>query len=703
MNNHRPFSALMLAPLSLMLCLLPPDAHPQSGQASDDLQAKDLDAVQVQVQAEYKRNRSGALGERPVLDTPFSIATADSEQIEERQIAALDQVFFGNASVAAGGSSYGMWSSLLNVRGLSLDYSNSNKINGMPFYSFGVEMPMEMFEQVQLLKGAGGFMYGFGAPGGIVHYVTKRPTESRTLSVDVGYRSDSVFSEHVDAGGRFGADERFGYRLNASNEQGDVYYGSRLDRQAAAASFDARLGDTLTWTADLLYQRRRIDQPIPYIAINSYTGSRLLPATDGERRLAADASFGDTRFGYGATGLRWQIDANWQARLDVSVVRTDQRFDQEYFYLYDYAGNYGDYTFTGHNINRFAVAQALLEGRFRTGPVEHHVVAGISHQDQQVWAARKSNWTLSGTGNLYQSTRLDWHPASDGAVYKSSDYRQHAAFVSDTLAFTPRWSLLAGLRYTDYRQRGFTATGARSSQYRQSPTTPTAALIFKPRADATLYASYVESLEQGSTVGSTYANAGEVLPPLKSKQGELGAKIERDGWAASAALFRIQRGATYTTADNRYVQDGEIRYQGLELEGRLHPAEGWTVAASALLMDADYQRTSAALAGKRPGGVARRVGTLSLERVLASIPGLSLHTDLRATGPMRLAPGSTLTSPGYLVANAGTGYRLEWRGHPLTLRAEVQNLFDRRYWQGGNYLIQLGAPRTLALNAKVDL
>ncbi|MFC3658181.1 TonB-dependent siderophore receptor [Xanthomonas hyacinthi] len=691
-----PFALILLLPIAAQAAVRAQDA---TGQAAE--QATELDAVQVH--AEPKRNLTRALGERTLLDTPFSIANADSALLEERQVAGLGQAFFGTASISPVGNSYGMWASLLEVRGLALDWSNSYKINGMPFYAFGVEQPLEAFEQVQLLKGASGFMYGFGAPGGIVNYVTKQPTDTRLLSVDMGYRSDSLFSAHVDAGGRFGDGDRFGYRLNASSERGDTYFGSRLDRQALAGAFAARLSETLTLSAELIYQRRYIQRPMPYIAVSYLRGAKLLRgAIDGDTGLAADAAFGNTRSAYAASGLRWQFAPDWQLRVDYSALRTGQRFNQEYFYLSDQDGDYVDNTFTGHNLNRFDVVQALLQGRFATGSWEHQLVAGLSWQQQQVWAARSSNWIASGTGNLYRPQRLQWTPADSDGVYRSSDYLQRAAFVSDTIAFTPRWSVLLGLRYTDYLQRSFDSDGTRSSRYAQSSATPTAALLFKPRADSTLYASYVESLEQGNVVGSNYANHDAVLPPLKSKQLELGGKIERDAWSAAAAAFRVQRGATYVTADNTFVQDGEIRYRGLELEGQLHPTEGWTVAASALLMDADYARSSAALAGKRPGGFARRAATLSLEHTLARLPALSLHVDLRATGPKRLLPGSPLVAPGYLLSNLGASYRTSWRLHPLTLRAEIDNLFDRRYWMGSSYTIQPGASRTLALNAKLD-
>ena len=98
--------------------------------------------------------------------------------------------------------------------------------------------------------------------------------------------------------------------------------------------------------------------------------------------------------------------------------------------------------------------------------------------------------------------------------------------------------------------------------------TPTIAAVFRPLDGLSLYGSYVEALEQGATAPETAANANQVFPPLVSKQYEFGAKAEADDWSASAALFRIERGLTYTTPANVFTQDGEARYQDLELNGK---------------------------------------------------------------------------------------------------------------------------------------
>jgi iron complex outermembrane receptor protein len=42
------------------------------------------------------------------------------------------------------------------VRGMQLDWQSAFKIDGMPFNSYGVTMPYEQLEKVELLKGLTG-------------------------------------------------------------------------------------------------------------------------------------------------------------------------------------------------------------------------------------------------------------------------------------------------------------------------------------------------------------------------------------------------------------------------------------------------------------------------------------------------------------------------------------------------------------------
>jgi len=254
--------------------------HAQEAAASASLPtvtvtAESQDGTQQHLGAKVS---SGALGARSQLETPFSTSVVRGEDMAERQVSKLGDVFALDASVSDNSGAYSAWASYITVRGLPLDWQNGYRINGQPFLSYAITLPYEHFEQIELLKGSSGFMYGFGAPGGIVNYVTKKPTDQPVRSIEVGYKTAGIWSEHVDLGGRFGTDNRFGYRLNATHEEGKTYNDGNVRRNSVSLGLDAKLTDKLTWTFDSLYQKRNTSGQTPSIYLGSYTGTQL-PST----------------------------------------------------------------------------------------------------------------------------------------------------------------------------------------------------------------------------------------------------------------------------------------------------------------------------------------------------------------------------------------------------------------------------------------
>ncbi|HKT95097.1 MAG TPA: TonB-dependent receptor plug domain-containing protein, partial [Paraburkholderia sp.] len=118
---------------------------------------------------------NGALGTRSQLDTPFSTTVVTGDDLADRLANKLGDVFAGDASVTDNSNAYSAWATYITIRGLPIDWQNGFRIDGNPFISYGITMPYENLERVELLKGLGGFMYGFAQPGGVVNYVTKKP------------------------------------------------------------------------------------------------------------------------------------------------------------------------------------------------------------------------------------------------------------------------------------------------------------------------------------------------------------------------------------------------------------------------------------------------------------------------------------------------------------------------------------------------
>ncbi|MET1025413.1 MAG: TonB-dependent receptor [Pseudoxanthomonas sp.] len=673
-------------------------AYAEDTDADGKKKATELDGVIVTGVA--IENGTGALGERSVHDTPYAISVVGKDDIEKRQVNSLGDVFFNDPSVVTQVNSYASgWSSPIINRGLGLSY-DSYRVNGLQVSSWGGEWPLEVMEEVQLLKGPGGFLYGFGAPGGIANYITKKPTDQTMLSVSAGWRTSGIASGQVDAGGRFGAEDMFGYRLNAFREKGKTYNGGEVDRKAVSLSLDARLSDALTWTADIIHQSRDLSDEAPAFYFSGIT--RLPRAISGDTDRSVDGSYYDIDQNLLSTGLAWQINDNWSANLSYGVTRHANDVNKIFSY---FQNTQGDYTVNAYELggrSESRQGQALLQGKFSTGPLQHQLVAGASWQRDLGWdRSYHYNPITDANGdalilNLYTPQRVRHDSTASKEVTRGSATFQKAVFVSDTVQFAPGWSLLAGWRYNDYEQVG---------SYHTYPVTPTYALLYNPVDHVTLYASYIESLEAGGTVGTDYVNAGQVLDPTISKQYEVGAKLDFAGWSASAAAFRLEQGASidqYREAGKYLVQDGITRYDGVEASTDVQLTDNLRLGGGVTWLDTQYDKLSpdnAANKGNRVAGASRLSGVIHADYDVAAIDGLSLYAGARYYGDVWYDADNTLKIPGYTLVNAGAGYRTTFSGHAVTWRLSIENLTGKAYWSNAG----LGVPRTYAVSVKFDL
>jgi iron complex outermembrane receptor protein len=647
----------------------------------------------------------GALGARSQLDTPFSVAVVTNEDLAERQVTKLGDVFALDSSVSDNSGAYTSWATYITVRGLPLDWQNSYRIDGKPFMSYATTLPYEQFEQIQLLKGLSGFMYGFAEPGGMVNYITKKPTDTPLRSASVGYLSDSIYSEHVDLGGRFGKDDRFGYRFNATHEQGDTYYDGKIKRDSLSLSLDAKLTNDLTWTFDGLYQKRRAEDHLPSLFLDSYTGTglpRTLRADD--QHLVGDGQFLNTELQYYSTGLKYRLSPDWNLRADASYSTSKRVRNEGSIYLLNPGGDYDDVRSDSDEFHQFAYYSAMLEGKARTGSIDHQINAGISWQKQLNDYTANAFYKSIGSGNIYQPNQNSYESPGNLYRYRNSDITQKAIFVSDTLQLSDRWSVLAGLRHTQYEQNGYVPAGTRTSSYDKGETTPTLALMFKPQADTTWYTSYVESMKAGSIVPDepTYKNRGALLKPLVSKQYEVGVKTEKASWSATAALFRIERGAEYQNSGGYMVQDGEVVYQGLELAGTTRVGAQWDLLGNMMFLDAKYEKGIENI-GNRVQGAPRFTAAAQVAYHVAALPGLKLMADAKYTGNVMLNGANTLKVPGYTLFNVGASYNTRIAGRNTTFRAAVNNVTDKEYWEYQyDDWIKPSDPRTFSVSMQVD-
>ncbi|XKU43000.1 TonB-dependent receptor domain-containing protein [Pseudomonas [fluorescens] ATCC 17400] len=140
--------------------------------------------------------------------------------------------------------------------------------------------------------------------------------------------------------------------------------------------------------------------------------------------------------------------------------------------------------------------------------------------------------------------------------------------VADTLSvLDDKVQLTLGVRRQNVVTDTFnTTTGARNKPgYDESATTPAAAVVVKLTEQVSVYANYIEGLSKGAMAPMTAANYGDVFAPYKSKQKEIGLKLDLGAFTHTLSLYQIERpGSSTDPVTNVFSFGGEQRNRGIE-------------------------------------------------------------------------------------------------------------------------------------------
>lgn len=632
----------------------------------------------------------GALGGKKLLDTPFSVTVVDSEDIAKRQATTIAQIFVNDPSVfsfsTAGTTNW--WGT--QIRGLGV---RNYYIDDVPLLLYwGGDYPLEPIESVEALKGLSGFMYGFGAPGGVISYKTKRPTAEPLLSTEVGYRTNSIFFAHIDAGSPLTRDRALGYRLNVAGEKGEAYNAAGVNRWLASLALDYAISPDLQWHATVTYEKSNLKHEPFQIYWDSYTDAKLPKPTYDYDDINIDNSFYRTRTLTAATGLDWTISSAWKADLTYGYTRKLHNSNKMFVNLLNEAGDYEGNAYNFAELDQVHFVQAMLQGKFDTGPIGHEIVLGASYQ------AYLSDFGLDGyywnndfNGNIYQRQTFRVTRDIDFSTSGSpSEEQQRAAFISDTLHLGDKWQAIVGARYTRYKLLDLDGDPNVQSGYRTSAVTPTFALIYKPADYISIYGSYVESMESGGRVGGEYANVGEVLGATISKQYEVGLKYQHRGASLTVAGFRVERANQIDQIVDglRYLtQDGLTVYKGLEAIGGYRVNDNLKIGLGAVYLDptiTDVSEGNEAIRGNRPAEASKWQVVGNAEYAIPGIDGLSVHGNVRYFDDAYTSDYDQLVIPSRTLANMGFMYVTKVGERAVNITGNVNNIFNKKYWGLGN-------------------
>ncbi|MEB3791635.1 TonB-dependent receptor [Acinetobacter sp. IK40] len=662
-----------------------------------DGQSSQLPVIKVKAESHNvelkKQIGSGALGSRSILNTPFSMAVVESEDILKRGAKSIAQIFANDASVysTTSSSTTDWWGA--QIRGLTV---HNFYVDGLPMDLYwGGDFPVEMAETVTALKGLKGFMYGFGSPGGAISYALKRPKAGTETVVDLGYRNSNLFSGLLDINNRTKIGD-VGYRLVLGGEKGEAYNTAEANRFFSALSLDKSINDQLRWETNFTYEKNKLRHEPLQFYLGQYdidgSGYKLPKVSYDYKKINVDNSYYDTSTFLGSAGLVWTLNENWEGKYQFGYTRKEHESRKAFAYLQNKNGDYAGYLYDFAGVLESYVNQAILNGTLNTGSIKHEVVVGVGYQRSQDHYSNERYFENDFNGNIYQDQKFIITRQPDFSLAaKSRDESQTYGFLSDTISLTHQWQTILGLRYTYYDSEDVDRDPTKNSGYSTKSYTPTVAILYKPIEDATIYASYVEGLEPGSRVSEMYANAGEILKATVSKQYEMGVKYDVTPFSFTSALFKIKRLGQIDRlqGEQRYLkQDGLTTYQGIELSGNYHPNDQWKLGVSIIGLDASIDRVSEenqAVRGNRPANAAKWQAVLNTEYSVAAIDGLNLHGNVRYNGSSYVSTSNDLKIPAYAITNMGLSYKFKLSHHDAVVNANMNNLFNKKYWSVGDW------------------
>jgi|TARA_R110002033_G_scaffold87666_2_gene137812 iron complex outermembrane receptor protein len=587
-------NVINLGILSLLLPVLSVSANEKA--ADVDL-TESIEKITVMGRAQtFYRESSTSVGakiETDIMDLPQSVQVLNEQLIVDQAAREITDLYRSIAGVSI--YSY----SGVTFRGFR-DDSNVfyDGVRGDPFSGFGVPQLFNI-ERVEVLKGPAAALYGGGEPGGMINYVSKKPSFVQDTEVTLTTGDNDRMGGSIDSKG--GLTDSIAYRLGGFYEQKDSFRNNAdSENTELTGGLLFQLGDDTTLTTTIDYIKQDLG------------GNRLRGVpVDDEGNFLVDPSYNaNEKSDYQnleATVLQAELKHFFND--DLSVNTTVRYLDNEREQAYHESRSWVDVNGDGvaniddktikreyrkqYRANKEISATSDFVYRLSSGSIDQTLLFGADYHhvdsDYDYWFAR---YEADGIKNL-NIFDLNYGE-TDPSTYSLTDQNRDGAkterlglYAQDQIALTEQWLLMVGLRYDHFddfdKETGF--------EYNDNHVSPRAGIVYKFSPDQSFYINYAESFNPTSIGDQDTASADGGLLPEVGKQIELGVKSQWfDGSVmTTVAVYQIDKkdvamnNPNYTDGSNgapALVSLGQVESNGAEFTLTGDITENWTVMAN---------------------------------------------------------------------------------------------------------------------------
>lgn len=676
--------------------------------------------------------------------TPQSVTTITREQMADQQITSLEDALETAPGVTMSKSEVGGRTDY-RARG----YSITNwKVDGLQFQGGsdfsggGSALNMDMYERIDIVRGANGLLGGTGDPSATVNLIRKRPGTEFGGSAYATYGSWDKRRLGADLNLPLSEDGRLRSRFVVTQQDANSFRDNQSDRsRAALANFEFDLSDATTIGAGYQYEYAKVVGGGWGANIPIWYGDGSKTNLPRSTNVVPSWSFGEYITRTGFASLEHRFDNDWTLNVNAAQSTSEVLNHRGLAKVNSSGGgNYGGYwdqDGSGAVLNGLhsstdttqQSAQFDLTGPFQLFGRSHQAMFGYNDSRTVSWSPQYNCNLTSATRTSATSTNCqfranngfplsDWTNGVDDDFYMNAwktglhtktTTRLQGMYAATRLSITDPLSVIVGARVSDYSATTISTAGARSSQQENGIVTPYMGAVYDLNDNYSLYASYTDIFSPQTSEDQ----GGSKIEPIRGQSYETGIKGEWfDGRLnGQAAYFR-------TRQDNKAVEDGGnltptgaqaykagsgVETDGIDLElaGALTP--NWNVYGGYTYLH--FRREDE---GSRadPSHLFKASTTYRLSGLLDQLTigtGVTAQTNIRTTStPAGIPTNGVSRGPtdvnwsGYAIWNAMAKYAIT---DDTSLTLNANNLFDKHYYSRyGFYAGAIyGDPRSLSM------
>jgi catecholate siderophore receptor len=693
--------------------------------------------------APYKVDRSASTKlTQPILDTPRTITAIPKEVIEDKGATSLRELVRTTPGLTLGtGEGGNAFGDRVFIRGF--DARNDMYVNGVRESGVTTRETF-MTEQVEVVKGPAGTLYGRGTAGGAVNIVTKQAAPNQSFrEVTTTFGTDATKRLTADVNQVISPDLsiRFNGLLQASDVAGRDHV------------FDNRWGGSF---AALWRPRQDVKLSLDYYHVSlDQMPDWGIPFDPRTRRPFTESGLRRSNF-YGLTSRDFQKNSQdlvtQTSQWDVSPFLSITNKLRYGYTVTDYVAskpgtpnlsnpNPALWTVAATPASRYQVNRTLANQtdatlRFDTGPFNHTAVIGVEAQREDVSQDGYSGLTVECNPSCTTGITTNlWAPTTAFVSTVGTPVRNNqpaktkvdtlSLYALDTISWQDRLILNVGTRIDNYAITRTAFGGAPVSRDDLMPNW-SAGLTYKPVPQASLYVAYATSSNpvgseldgNGDTYGGLAAN-NAVFSPERNTAMEAGAK-----WEVLDRHLSLNIAAFRTTKDNARETVGTVlqdtaayEIRGVEVGFAGNITDRWSVFGGAVLMQSEVTASAIASSLGRPlANIAHRSANLLTKYKVTDdftvgaqvtwtgeILGGSLAAVSYGAGTVNVGGVSVATPTGYNKLPGGTRFDVmaEYTfNKTFTAKVQVLNVFNETLYDA---FYRSGTPYVYVAPGRVGL